>query len=97
LPIFVVLANFTAEGIKNIKKSKEWFKNGQEITKSVGAEIKGIYYTMGRYDYVAIVEGPSAEAAMKGLFMLGSGGVAKTETLVGLTMDDALKIIEELP
>lgn len=97
MPIFVVLANFTAEGIKKIKKSKEWFKNGQEITKSVGAEIKGMYYTMGRYDYVAIVEAPSVEAAMKGLFMLGTGGVAKTETLVGLTMEDALGFIEEIP
>ncbi len=97
MPIFVVLAKFTAEGIKEIKKSEEWFKNGQEVAKSVGAKIKGMYYTMGRYDYVAIVEGPSVEAAMKGLFILGAGGIAKTETLPGLSMDDALKLISELP
>jgi uncharacterized protein with GYD domain len=97
MPIFVVLAKFTAEGVKEIKKSKEWFKNGQEIAKSVGAEVKSMYYTMGRYDYVAIVEAPSVEASMKALFMLGSVGIAKTETLVGLSMDDALKVVSEIP
>ncbi len=97
MPIFVILAKFTTEGIKGIKKAPERLKAAQEIVKSVGFEIKGAYYTMGRYDYVAIVEGPSVEAAMKGLFMLGTGGVVKTETLVGLSMEEALKVISELP
>jgi len=97
MPIFVILAKFTDEGIKGIKKAPERLKTAQEIAKSVGSEIKGVYYTMGRYDYVAIVEGPSVEAAMKGLFMLGLEGVAKTETLVGLSMEEALKVISELP
>ena len=77
MPIFVILAKFTSEGVKGIKKAPERLKRAQEIAKSVGMEIKGIYYTMGRYDFVAIVEGPSVEAAMKGLFMLGSEGAAK--------------------
>lgn len=97
MPIFVILTKFTSEGLKGIKKAPERLKAAQEIAKSVGSEIKGIYYTMGRYDYVAIVEGPSVEAAMKGLFMLGAGGATKTETLVGLSMDDAMKVISEIP
>ena len=97
MPIFVILAKFTSEGVKGIKKAPERLKSAQEIAKSVGMEIKGIYYTMGRYDFVAIVEGPSVEAAMKGLFMLGSEGAAKTETLVGLSMEESLKVISELP
>ena len=96
MPTFVILAKFTADGVKNIKKSQEWFKNGQEIAKSLGAEVKSMYYTMGRYDYVAIVEAPSIEVSLKGLFMLGSGGIAKTETLVAFPMDEALKVISEL-
>ncbi|MHA2362144.1 MAG: GYD domain-containing protein [Candidatus Thorarchaeota archaeon] len=97
MPTFIILAKFTAEGIKGLKKAPERLKKAQEIAKSVGAEIKGIYYTMGRYDYVAITESDSVETAMAGLFRLGLEGTASTETLVGLSAEDGLKVIAELP
>ena len=97
MPIFIILANYTTEGIQTIKKAPERFKVAQKIAKSVGAEIKSVFYTMGRYDFVSIIEAPSIEAAMKGLFMLGAAGVQSTETLVALSMDDAHKVISELP
>jgi uncharacterized protein with GYD domain len=79
------------------KKAPERFKAAQKIAKSVGAEIKDVFYTFGRYDFVSIVEGPSIEAAMKGMFMLGAAGVQSTETLVALSLDDAHKVISEIP
>lgn len=97
MPIFIILAKYTTEGVQSIKKAPERFKSAQAVAKSVGAEIKSVYYTFGRYDFVSIIEGPSVEAAMKGLFMLAAGGVQSTETLVGLSLDDAHKIISELP
>ena len=97
MPIFVILAKYTTERVKSIKKAPERLKAAQEVAKSVGAEIKDVYYTFGRYDFVSIVEGPSVEAAMKGLFMLGAAGVQSTETLVGLSLADAHKVISEIP
>jgi len=63
----------------------------------VGCKLLSLYYTMGKYDWVAIVEGPNIEAAMKGLFMFGIGGTNRTETLVGITGEEAVKLIGELP
>ena len=97
MPIFVILAKYTTQGVKDIKKAPERFKAAQQVAKSVGAEIKDVFYTFGRYDFVSIVEGPSVESAMKGLFMLGAQGAIKTETLVGLSLDDAHKVISEIP
>ncbi|MHA2002929.1 MAG: GYD domain-containing protein [Candidatus Thorarchaeota archaeon] len=97
MPVFVILANYTTEGVQGIKKAPERFEAAQKIAKSVGAEIKSVYYTMGRYDFVSIIEAPSVEAALKGLFMFASGGVQSTETLVGLSLEDAHKLIAELP
>ncbi len=97
MPIFVILAKYTTKGVQSIKKAPERFEAAQKIAKSVGAEIKDVYYTFGRYDFVSIVEGPSIEAAMKGIFMLSAAGVQSTETLVGLSMEDAHKVISELP
>jgi uncharacterized protein with GYD domain len=52
---------------------------------------------MGRYDWVAIVEGPDIESAMKSLFMFGRGGTNRTETLTAITGEEAVKLIGELP
>ncbi|MHA2140764.1 MAG: GYD domain-containing protein [Candidatus Thorarchaeota archaeon] len=97
MPVFVILSKYTTEGVQSIKDAPKRFKAAQEIAKSVGADIKSVYYTMGRYDFVSIIEAPSVESALKGLFMFAAGGVQSTETLVGLSMEDAHKIISELP
>ena len=96
-PIFIILAKYTTKGVQEIKKAPERLKNSQKVAKSVGAEIKNVYYTMGRYDFVSIIEAPSIEAAMKGLFMFGATGVQSTETLVGLSLTDAHKLISDIP
>jgi uncharacterized protein with GYD domain len=97
LPIFIILAKYTAEGVQKIKDAPKRAKAAEKIAESVGAKIKSVYYTFGRYDFVSIIEAPSIEAAMKGLFMFGTGGIQSTETLVALSQDDAYKVISEIP
>ena len=58
MPTFVVLMNLTEKGIKKIKEEKRRQKDSYDMAKKIGAEIKAHYYTMGRYDEVAIVEAP---------------------------------------
>lgn len=59
--------------------------------------MKAFYYTMGQYDFIAITEAPSNEVAMKSLFIIGSGGAVRTETLVAIPAEKAAEIIKELP
>ena len=54
MPKYIVLGKFTAEGIKNIKDSPKRLAKANEIAESVGGKIKKFYYTMGRYDFVAV-------------------------------------------
>ena len=97
MPIFVILGNLTEKGIKTIKSAGKRQKQAKEIIESVGAKLLGLYYTMGKYDWLALVEGPSVEAAMKALFIFGQGGTNRTRTMVAIPAEDANKIISELP
>jgi len=97
MPIFVIMGNLTEKGIKSIKDAPKRQKQAEEIIKSVGGKLLGLYYTMGKYDWISIVEGPSIEAAMKALFIFGQGGTNRTRTLVAITAEEATKIIRELP
>ncbi|MFW9806000.1 MAG: GYD domain-containing protein [Candidatus Thorarchaeota archaeon] len=97
MPIFVIMGSLTEKGIKNIKNAPNRQKQAEDIIKSVGGKLLGLYYTFGKYDWVSIVEGPSIEAAMKALFIFGQGGTNRTRTMVAVTGEEATKIIADLP
>ena len=97
MPVFVIMGNLTEKGIKSIKNAPKRQKQAEDIIKSVGGKLLGLYYTFAKYDWVSIVEGPSIEAAMKALFIFGQGGTNRTRTMVAVTADEATKIIGDLP
>ena len=97
MPTFVVLGNLTEKGIKGLKAGSKRTKEVEDLIKSVGGKLLSFYYTFGKYDWIAIVEGPSLEAAMKGLFIFGLDGSSRTRTLVAMSAADVDKIVSELP
>ncbi len=96
MPTFVILGKMTEEGIKTISKLEERQKAATKIVEDAGGKILSLYYTMGRYDWVAITEGPSIEDAMKSLFIFGSAGGNQTETMVAISGEEAAKMAKSL-
>ena len=88
MPTYIMLANFTDQGIRNIKdttKREEIFRKNCE---KVGARVGNVYRTMGRYDLVAIVEAPDAVTMNAILYSVGSLGNVRTETLRAFTRQE---------
>ena len=83
IPIYIMLGSLTQKGIENIKDSPKRVEDAKKLFKPLGGEIKQFYYTMGQYDFVAITEFPSDEAATKAILLNAIGGNARTETLKG--------------
>ena len=57
-----------------------------------GGKVLGMYWTLGRYDAILIAEGKDEKAAMKA--MLRWGDLVSTETLVAVTREEAVKLLE---
>jgi uncharacterized protein with GYD domain len=93
---FISLANFTEQGIRNVKDSPDRYETFRTMAEKVGVKVKGFYYTMGRYDMVLISEG-SDEAAMTALLKLGSLGNVRTVTLRSFSVEEMRKMIGKLP
>jgi uncharacterized protein with GYD domain len=70
-----------AESLKRMEKEKK-----------EGVKYLGIYYTLGRYDYVAIMEAPDEKTAMKAAIRRGQD--VTTETLVAVPAEEARKLVE---
>jgi uncharacterized protein with GYD domain len=57
-----------------------------------GAKFLNIYYTLGRYDVVAIFEAPDEKTVMRMAMSLGD--IESTETLVAVPREEAIKLVE---
>ena len=93
---FISLINFTDQGILNVKESPDRYEAFKALAEKLGGTVKGVYYTMGRYDMVVIVEA-SDEAAMIAMLKVGSIGNVRTEPLRGFTFEEMKKIIGKMP
>jgi uncharacterized protein with GYD domain len=97
MPTFIILVNWTEEGIKNVKASPDRLEAAKQLFKDAGAEIKEFFMVMGQYDMVLVVEAPNGETISKVLLATASGGSVRTETLRAFTEEEYRKVIAELP
>jgi len=80
MPTYIILGNFTDQGMRNIKESPKRENAFRNLCEKAGAQVKDTYRTMGRYDLAAIVDAPD-DVTMNGiLYSLGSLGNVRTET-----------------
>ena len=97
MPTYMTLIRYTQQGIESIKDSPARLDTAKDLYKSLGAEIKSFYLTMGRYDVVVISEAPDDETTTKLAMTIGSSGAIRTETFRIFTEDEYRQLISELP
>jgi uncharacterized protein with GYD domain len=97
MPYYIVLMNWTDQGIKNVKDSPKRAAAARAAVEKAGGKWLGFYYTFGQYDMVLIAEGPSDENAMSRNLAIGSQGSVRTTTLKAFPEAEVAKIIEKLP
>ena len=78
---YVVLANFTDQGIRTAKDSPKRADAFKQMAKTFGVTVKEIFWTQGRYDIVIIVEAPDEASALSLNLSLGALGNVRTESL----------------
>ena len=81
MPTYIVLGNLTDQGIRAVRESTKREDAFRSQCEKVGARVKDIYRTMGRYDVVATIEAPDDVTASSLLYSVGALGNIRTETL----------------
>lgn len=96
MPTYVTLVKFTDQGIRNIKESPKRAEAFRGLCDKMGAKVKDLYWTMGRYDIVVIVEAPDEVTMETILYSVGSLGNVRTETLRAFTAQEASQALAKL-
>lgn len=87
--IFISLSRFRK---KPTKEMLDEMQKRMEKSKEQGTKFHGVYWTLGRYDAVAIYESPDEKGAMKGAINISD--LVSTETMVAVPREEAMKLVE---
>jgi uncharacterized protein with GYD domain len=93
---YILLTNWTDQGIRNVKESPKRLDAARALAKKHGAEMKDLYLTMGDFDLVVHLEAPNDETVAKFVLGLSSAGNVRTKTLKAFPESDYRKIIGSL-
>ncbi len=96
MPTYVVLVNFTDQGIRNVKQTTQRTDHGGEIADKHGLKLEQAYWTVGPYDMVAVFEAPNDEALSAHLLEIGSLGNVRTTTLRAYDEEEMSGILQRL-
>jgi len=96
MPTYIALSTFTDKGIGNVKDTAKRAKQVAASAKKFGASMTQIYWTMGRYDVVAIIEAPNDESATAFSLSIGGAGNVRTQTMRAFSKDEIGAILAKL-
>lgn len=91
---YVILGKYTLQGIRKIKGTTKRADAFRNLAKKMGARVKEIYWTMGQYDVVTIIDAPDDATATRLLLAAGSMGNVQTETLRAYTQNEVARILK---
>jgi len=93
---FILLVNFTDQGIRNLKDSIARADAFKDMAKKAGVTVKDIYWTLGQTDIVAFCEAPDDETMTAVSLSLASKGNVRPTTMRAFSLDEARKIMAKV-
>ncbi|MET0841153.1 MAG: GYD domain-containing protein [Methyloceanibacter sp.] len=96
MPTYIVLGQFTEQGIRNVKDTSKRADAAKELAKKLGAKVLDLYWTIGRYDAVFIVEAPDDETITAFALSSGKLGNVRTETLRAFAQGEINQILNRV-
>jgi uncharacterized protein with GYD domain len=90
---YIVLINWTEKGVSEAKDTVKRAENVRQMGEQLGCNMSSIYWTIGRYDIVAIVEAPDDETATAFAIRASSLGTVRTESMRAFTADEMSAIL----
>ncbi len=88
MPTFIMLSTLTAEGVQTVKNNPQRIREVNRELEQLGATVKAQWSTLGRYDFVNVVEAPDELTMARVSLELGSRGTTRFETMTAIPIDD---------
>ena len=94
---FITTLQFTEQGIKAVRDTCDQAEALMAAAEKMGVKVTGLYWTLGAFDGVIILEAPDEATATAALLHLGSLGNLRTQTARAFDPAEMRKILGLLP
>ena len=96
MPTYIVLGQFTDQGIRNVKDTPKRAQALKDMAKKFGATVNAVYWTLGQYDIATIVDAPDDASVNALLLSVGALGNVRTQTLRAFSADEMGQILSRM-
>lgn len=93
MPRYVALINWTDQGIRNASETTARAEAFRALLQGLGGELIDLYWTLGSYDIVAVMDAPDDETATAALLKVGALGNIRSTTLRAFSSADMTRIL----
>jgi len=90
---YVLLTKVTPAGVKTLQSNPRRIKVVNKEIEALGARVVAQYATLGRYDFVNIVEAKDNETIARVSVGLGARGTVQIETLTAIPIETFMRSI----
>jgi uncharacterized protein with GYD domain len=94
---YVVLVNFTDQGIRQVKDTTQRAEAVEGLARKMGVTVKSIQWALGTYDLICQFEAPDDETVTALGLAVGMQGNVRTQTLRTFSRAEMGAILARLP
>ena len=94
---YIMLMNWTDQGIRNAKETVNRARAARQSLETLGVGLGDVYWTVGPYDIVALVDAPDDATLTKAGLALGMQGNVRSTTLRAFAEQEMEQITKALP
>jgi len=96
MPTYLVLGNFTEQGIRNVKDTTKRAEAARETAKKFKITVKDMFWLLGDHDVALIADAPD-EAAMTAFGLsIGVAGNVRTQTMRAFNAEEISKVLGKM-
>ena len=88
MPTYILLTTLTSEGVQTIKNNPARIREVNREVEQLGATVTAQWATLGRFDFISVLDAPDEETIARVSIELGSRGTGRYETLTAIPVDD---------
>jgi len=93
MPTYVVLINWTQQGVQNFKDTVDRYESAKGAFEATGVSFKEIDWTLGDHDIVSVLEAPDDESVAAASLALAAQGNLRSTTMRAFSAEEMRSVI----
>jgi uncharacterized protein with GYD domain len=96
MPTYIIIGTFTDQGIRSVKETTKRAEALREMAKKTGVTVRDIFWTLGQYDVIAVLDAPDDEAVTALGLSIGALGNVRAQTLRAFSENEIVRVLSKM-